>query len=105
MALVGGPVGLALTAITAVGMGVYEYSEHIKQAKRESIEFANALDTSTEALKAMNNQALLTNISKLSEGIDAQIEKFEGSLEKAKIGSRLEVWLELKCLELLELYG
>ncbi|HHJ1234336.1 TPA: phage tail tape measure protein, partial [Proteus mirabilis] len=35
-------------------------------------------------LKAMNNQALLTNISKLSEGIDAQIEKFEGSLEKAK---------------------
>ncbi|HGN0682306.1 TPA: tape measure protein, partial [Proteus mirabilis] len=44
LALVGGPVGLALTAITAVGMGVYEYSEHIKQAKRESIEFANALD-------------------------------------------------------------
>ncbi|EMH8369440.1 phage tail tape measure protein [Proteus mirabilis] len=84
LALVGGPVGLALTAITAVGMGVYEYSEHIKQAKRESIEFANALDTSTEALKAMNNQVLLTNIGKLSEGIDAQIEKFEGSLEKAK---------------------
>lgn len=84
LAFTGGPVGLALTAITAVGIGVYEYSQNVKQAKLESIEFANALDTSTEALKAMNNQALLTNLSKLSAGIDAEIEKVEESVEKAK---------------------
>ncbi|MBG6028981.1 phage tail tape measure protein [Proteus mirabilis] len=84
LAFTGGPVGLALTAIAAVGVGMYEYSENVKQAKLESIEFANALDTSTEALKAMNNQALLTNVSKLSSGIDAEIEKFEESIEKAK---------------------
>ncbi|MGK6691132.1 hypothetical protein ACKUZF_008080 [Proteus mirabilis] len=44
-----------LTGVAALGMGLYEYSENVKQAKLESIEFANSLDTSTEALNKMSN--------------------------------------------------
>lgn len=77
LAFTGGPVGLALTAITAIGIGVYEYSQNVKQAKLESIEFANALDTSTDALKAMGNEMLLSNLSKMSTGINAGMEKID----------------------------
>uniref|UniRef100_UPI00288B3F37 tape measure protein n=1 Tax=Proteus columbae TaxID=1987580 RepID=UPI00288B3F37 len=42
MGLAGGPIGLVLTGVAALGMGLYEYSENVKQAKLESIEFANS---------------------------------------------------------------
>ncbi|MEQ4922346.1 phage tail tape measure protein [Proteus hauseri] len=82
LAFTGGPVGLALTAIAAIGIGVYEYSENVKQAKIESIEFANALNTSTDALKAMDNATLLSNLSKMSSGINAQMEKIDEFKQK-----------------------
>lgn len=77
MGLAGGPIGLVLTGVAALGMGLYEYSENVKQAKLESIEFANSLDTSTEALNKMSNAALVANLSKVSSGINAQLEKIE----------------------------
>lgn len=77
MGLAGGPIGLVLTGVAALGMGLYEYSENVKQAKLESIEFANSLDTSTEALNKMNNATLVANLSKVSSGINAQLEKIE----------------------------
>ncbi|EKL10209.1 hypothetical protein VCHC17A1_3888, partial [Vibrio cholerae HC-17A1] len=49
----------------------------VKQAKLESIEFANSLDTSTEALNKMSNATLVANLSKVSSGINAQLEKIE----------------------------
>ncbi|TFT52053.1 phage tail tape measure protein, partial [Proteus mirabilis] len=63
--------------VAALGMGLYEYSENVKQAKLESIEFANSLDTSTEALNKMSNATLVANLSKVSSGINAQLEKIE----------------------------
>ncbi|MEX9801022.1 phage tail tape measure protein [Proteus terrae] len=77
MGLAGGPIGLVLTGVAALGMGLYEYSENVKQAKLESIEFANSLDTSTEALNKMSNATLVANLSKVSSGINAQLEKVE----------------------------
>ncbi|HHJ1205511.1 TPA: phage tail tape measure protein [Proteus mirabilis] len=77
MGLAGGPIGLVLTGVAALGMGLYEYSENVKQAKLESIEFANSLDTSTEALNKMSNATLVANLSKVSSGINAQLEKIE----------------------------
>ncbi|HEK1790021.1 TPA: phage tail tape measure protein [Proteus mirabilis] len=77
MGLAGGPIGLVLTGVVALGMGLYEYSENVKQAKLESIEFANSLDTSTEALNKMSNATLVANLSKVSSGINAQLEKIE----------------------------
>ncbi|NBM29917.1 phage tail tape measure protein, partial [Proteus sp. G4417] len=77
MGLAGGPIGLVLTGMAALGMGLYEYSENVKQAKLESIEFANSLDTSTEALNKMSNATLVANLSKVSSGINAQLEKIE----------------------------
>ncbi|SUC00045.1 tail length tape measure protein [Proteus vulgaris] len=77
MGLAGGPIGLVLTGVTALGMGLYEYSENVKQAKLESIEFAHSLDTSTEALNKMSNATLVANLSKVSSGINAQLEKIE----------------------------
>lgn len=77
MGLAGGPIGLVLTGVAALGMGLYEYSENVKQAKLESIEFANSLDTSTEALNKMSNATLMANLSKVSSGINAQLEKIE----------------------------
>ncbi|SPY94540.1 tail length tape measure protein [Proteus mirabilis] len=66
-----------MTGVAALGMGLYEYSENVKQAKLESIEFANSLDTSTEALNKMSNATLVANLSKVSSGINAQLEKIE----------------------------
>ncbi|EMF5563915.1 phage tail tape measure protein [Proteus mirabilis] len=77
MGLAGGPIGLVLTGVAALGMGLYEYSENVKQAKLESIEFAHSLDTSTEALNKMSNATLVANLSKVSSGINAQLEKIE----------------------------
>ncbi|MBG6038260.1 phage tail tape measure protein [Proteus cibarius] len=77
MGLAGGPIGLVVTGVAALGMGLYEYSENVKQAKLESIEFANSLDTSTEALNKMSNATLVANLSKVSSGINAQLEKIE----------------------------
>ncbi|EMB6100827.1 phage tail tape measure protein [Proteus mirabilis] len=77
MGLAGGPIGLVLTGVVALGMGLYEYSENVKQAKLESIEFAHSLDTSTEALNKMSNATLVANLSKVSSGINAQLEKIE----------------------------
>lgn len=77
MGLAGGPIGLVLTGVAALGMGLYEYSENVKKAKLESIEFANSLDTSTEALNKMSNATLVANLSKVSSGINAQLEKIE----------------------------
>ncbi|MCO8051986.1 phage tail tape measure protein [Proteus penneri] len=77
MGLAGGPIGLVLTGVAALGMGLYEYSENVKQAKLESIEFAHSLDTSTEALNKMSNATLVANLSKVSSGINAQLEKVE----------------------------
>lgn len=77
MGLAGGPIGLVLTGVVALGMGLYEYSENVKQAKLESIEFANSLDTSTDALNKMSNATLVANLSKVSSGINAQLEKIE----------------------------
>lgn len=77
MGFAGGPIGLVLTGVAALGMGLYEYSENVKQAKLESIEFANSLDTSTEALNKMSNATLVANLSKVSSGINAQLEKIE----------------------------
>ncbi|MGA6363662.1 phage tail tape measure protein [Proteus penneri] len=77
MGLAGGPIGLVLTGVAALGMGLYEYSENVKQAKLESIEFANSLDTSIEALNKMSNATLVANLSKVSSGINAQLEKIE----------------------------
>ncbi|HGN0448854.1 TPA: phage tail tape measure protein [Proteus mirabilis] len=77
MGFAGGPIGLVLTGVAALGMGLYEYSENVKQAKLESIEFANSLDTSTEALNKMSNATLVANLSKVSSGINAQLEKVE----------------------------
>ncbi|HEK2044794.1 TPA: phage tail tape measure protein [Proteus mirabilis] len=77
MGLAGGPIGLVLTGVAALGMGLYEYSENVKQAKLESIEFAHSLDTSTEALNKMSNTTLVANLSKVSSGINAQLEKVE----------------------------
>lgn len=77
MGLAGGPIGLVLTGVAALGMGLYEYSENVKQAKLESIEFANSLETSTEALNKMSNATLVANLSKVSSGINAQLEKIE----------------------------
>ncbi|NDO98183.1 phage tail tape measure protein [Proteus sp. G4441] len=77
MGLAGGPIGLVVTGVAALGMGLYEYSENVKQAKLESIEFAHSLDTSTEALNKMSNATLVANLSKVSSGINAQLEKIE----------------------------
>ncbi|MCW9688019.1 phage tail tape measure protein [Proteus terrae] len=77
MGFAGGPIGLVLTGVAALGMGLYEYSENVKQAKLESIEFAHSLDTSTEALNKMSNATLVANLSKVSSGINAQLEKIE----------------------------
>ncbi|WP_100159822.1 phage tail tape measure protein [Proteus columbae] len=77
MGLAGGPIGLVLTGVVALGMGLYEYSENVKQAKLESIEFANSLDTSTDALNKMSNATLVANLSKVSSGINEQLEKIE----------------------------
>ncbi|MER1936771.1 phage tail tape measure protein [Proteus terrae] len=77
MGFAGGPIGLVVTGVAALGMGLYEYSENVKQAKLESIEFANSLDTSTEALNKMSNATLVANLSKVSSGINAQLEKVE----------------------------
>lgn len=77
MGFAGGPIGLVLTGVAALGMGLYEYSENVKQAKLESIEFAHSLDTSTEALNKMSNAMLVANLSKVSSGINAQLEKIE----------------------------
>ncbi|HGN2831492.1 TPA: phage tail tape measure protein [Proteus mirabilis] len=77
MGFAGGPIGLVLTGVAALGMGLYEYSENVKQAKLESIEFAHSLDTSTEALNKMSNATLVANLSKVSSGINAQLEKVE----------------------------
>ncbi|SUC14546.1 tail length tape measure protein [Proteus vulgaris] len=77
MGFAGGPIGLVVTGVAALGMGLYEYSENVKQAKLESIEFANSLDTSTEALNKMSNATLVANLSKVSSGINAQLEKIE----------------------------
>ncbi|MDF7224608.1 phage tail tape measure protein [Proteus mirabilis] len=82
LAFLGGPLGIATGLLTAGAMGLYEYSAHTKQAKAESIEFANALDASTEALKAMDNATLVGNLSKLSSGISAQIEKIDEFRQK-----------------------
>lgn len=77
MGLAGGPIGLVVTGVAALGMGLYEYSENVKQAKLESIEFAHSLDTSTEALNKMSNATLVANLSKVSSSINAQLEKIE----------------------------
>lgn len=80
LALIGGPAGLAMLAGTAI----YYLVDAYNAGKQSSIDFANSVDTSTEALKKLTPAALDAAKFNLEESIANQTSAFEEQQNKVK---------------------
>ncbi|TNH06622.1 phage tail tape measure protein [Testudinibacter sp. TR-2022] len=94
MTFLGGPLGIAATALTLLGSTAYSWYQSAQDAKRATLEFAEALDVSEGALKSMTAAQVEANVTLLSASIDAQsaalenlIKQYERAKQAAKESS------------------
>lgn len=70
LSLVGGPVGAAMLAATAI----FYFYQKSQQAKQEAIAFADGVDKLNDSMKSMSNTALKGTISDANVAIRGQVE-------------------------------
>lgn len=104
LGLLGGPVGIVTGLLTAGAIAVYEWHQKAEQARQKAIEFADSLDVTAEALRKMSAIDRQSAISRMAEGIDAQIDKVE-ALEDALKKANREGTRDLKTQAVFEYYG
>lgn len=68
LSLIGGPVGAAMLAATAI----FYFWQKAQQAREEAIRFADSLDKVNASMKAMNNTQLSGTIADANKSIQAQ---------------------------------
>lgn len=83
LSLIGGPAGAATLAAGAI----FYFWQKARQAREESIRFADSLDQVNESMKAMNNTQLRGVIADANKSIQAQeeyVRDLEDSIDKLK---------------------
>lgn len=71
LGLIGGPAGVAVIAAA----GLFYFYQKAQQAKQESIDFANTLDTVISKMKEMGQVQLKGELAKTADAVDALKEK------------------------------
>ncbi|WP_405468588.1 phage tail tape measure protein [Morganella morganii] len=87
LSILGGPVGIATGLLTAGAMAWYEWSEHTEQAKQKSLEFAESLDVTAEALRKLNTIDRQNAIVQMSKALDVLREKGKQQADEVRKNS------------------
>ena len=68
MAMLGGPAGVVMLAVSAI----YMWASAAEEARQKAIEYADGVDTATASLRNMTSAQLAASQVKLAQSIDAQ---------------------------------
>ena len=68
MAMLGGPAGVVMLAVSAI----YMWTSAAEEARQKAIDYADGVDTATASLRNMTSAQLAASQVKLSQSIDAQ---------------------------------
>lgn len=68
MAMLGGPAGVVMLAVSAI----YMWASAAEEARQKAIDYADGVDTATASLRNMTSAQLAASQVKLSQSIDAQ---------------------------------
>ncbi len=79
MALLGGPAGVIMLAVTAM----YAWYSSTQQAKEETISFADSVDTASSSIRSMTSAQLAATQVKLQQSLQAQTDSVNE--QKAKV--------------------
>lgn len=87
LAMIGGPWGLLAVGAGFAISGIYEYIQSSEEARRKTLELADSIDITTDALAKMTTQEADANATLLIESIHAQeeeLKKLTAAYEAAK---------------------
>ena len=69
MAMLGGPAGVVMLAVSAI----YMWTSAAEEARQKAIDYADSVDTATASLRNMTSAQLAASQVKLGQSIDAQV--------------------------------